>query len=1012
MPPRRRLGAYDDDDVALGRAAVHAENEMVDDGAVRPFWRPTRRAEERGRRRERIEQHEATREAVQARRQLEEAERDLRENPERATAEREQRHLLHTAQLVTQADIASVHVPLDYAEPVAPPDGAALFVLLHTDRRTSTPPTLLRARWMPDGASEPHPLVDVQELLRVVPSDGASDACWTAKLPLPAAFSRLEAWLVQAAPHGEARGDGDAPDQVGVEDDAEAIEAVERLQAGEASAPWGSFEAADCLLSRGVVLHQVPHEGLVGLRVADRAVVVPASDPERSRRVVHLQGFLGASLPPYEGVRLVDRQHDVSVQNLPAALVVTRGTLTLDVRMPALLPADEPEIQTVELVGLSPADLLSGTLIIDWPLVAPSPSFPALIGAHWRRVYVDLIGALVALEPHPAERLRVHAHLLAFAAKQAAVPATAAQGDHAVALRSLLFATKGDGREGVFLRSTLAFINEALVAAAASSSPAPSAHAAHCDTTLWLLGLAGQIAHALRHPVQANGERIDPNQPQSSMPHVQLQPPDDLWELLTPDLWSGDKLALLSARVDELRARYGWRAVRAGLTALLGPDAQWLLGHPLVDGLARGVSSYRFCRLLPLRATLIGEGSGAARQYALQVAADTQPRWQREVGILRAKIFHAASDRVTFFDEWESAQAAADALGRAHAAKQRLEQADLLLGLSRAVSAVVTPGTTHDWAAKGELQEILSATASALRDVSTELLTSAKAVPALAADYNDEARSATLWETLRSARNHLQQVLLTVGNAGVRRQALARLAVDRPGGTTALEEEDGGEGATAACEVVEPHVAEPPGGDLMDPLQADGAALARIADDAFASLKALHSDLRTLAQDYGRFTAAPPSVDSTSFVCYPMMRARDAEKEKEKETATGGGSIRATAAIFPLDDRCVLLLDRASSALLAVDAGKTEVMTLVGGRSAGHADGQLNLSKLSAPGPRKRGPALTPLSHDPLVCSPISAPPRTHRQVACVSTVTRSWSSPTPQTLYFAALSWGRRLVT
>jgi hypothetical protein len=124
------------------------------------------------------------------------------------------------------------------------------------------------------------------------------------------------------------------------------------------------------------------------------------------------------------------------------------------------------------------------------------------------------------------------------------------------------------------------------------------------------------------------------------------------------------------AGVEELRAHYGWRAVRAGLSALLAPDAQWLMAHASADRLPRGVSSYRFCRLPPLRAALMGETSGSARQYAVQLAADAPSRWLSEFDTRRATELRDES----VLGEWEVVRAVAGALDCVQSARHKLAQ--------------------------------------------------------------------------------------------------------------------------------------------------------------------------------------------------------------------------------------------------------------------------------------------------------------------------------------------------
>ena len=673
-----------------GRGAYDA----ADDDEAPPRHAPTARAEANAaraaRRRENLERQRQEALGAEARRQLAAAEREATQRPQDEDGDR----LLNTVQLVTQCGIAAIQLPLDYAKAIDAPGEEAprLRVLLHTDRPGT--PALQNIQWAPENRSERYALATEVKMWQL----GAT--CWVAEVPLPAAFSRPDL-LAQAHLEDGSLVADDMAGAEGVLDDDEAIEAVERLKADrQAAAPWSGFNEVDCLLSRGVLLREVSR-GLVNLRVGQNSLTVPEADPERATRTVHLQGFLGGSLPPFASVRLVDRNNTATVQNLPAVLNVLSGHLTFDIAPEASAALGEPDVVSARLRA-TPAEMLGGTVFADWPLAPPNHTFPALVASHWRRVYFELLASLSSLESRPSERLRLHAHLLAFAAHQCLGPEGVArnvQGE-VIAVRSLLtfVGTAGnaafvDGASpaagtAVRLDTTQQFVADAFAAATtgtaasaggdgstgssashAAGSTARSAQRSQCDEAVWLLGLAGQLFHALRNPLHPNGTRADEAERRDL--EVEMRPPDALWTKLSPTLWSGEGFRALSASLDELR-NYGWRAVKAGLTATLAPDAQWLFAHPEAEELARGVSSYRFARLLPLRATL-DDGGGSVRQYALQIAPDTEARWLRRIGLLRERELRDAH----VLENWEAARAEADAGGKALAAKQRLAQAIL-----------------------------------------------------------------------------------------------------------------------------------------------------------------------------------------------------------------------------------------------------------------------------------------------------------------------------------------------
>lgn len=169
---------------------------------------------------------------------------------------------------------------------------------------------------------------------------------------------------------------------------------------------------------------------------------------------------------------------------------------------------------------------------------------------------------------------------------------------------------------------------------------------------------------ALRSPVPAHPvPRFQPSA-------VDLRLPAALWDQLKPSLWSRDGLAALTAAVDQLASSCGLRAVRAGLSAAVGADAGWLLSHAQEAEMPRGISSYRFARLLPLRSLLGGSGRS---QYAAPFVVDATPACCRLLRQLRAQELPRGG--ASLIGRWHAAQREANGLGAALACKQRLAQA-------------------------------------------------------------------------------------------------------------------------------------------------------------------------------------------------------------------------------------------------------------------------------------------------------------------------------------------------
>eukprot|EP00966_Prymnesium_polylepis_P043226 1003744-Prymnesium_polylepis.1 len=127
--------------------------------------------------------------------------------------------------------------------------------------------------------------------------------------------------------------------------------------------------------------------------------------------------------------------------------------------------------------------------------------------------------------------------------------------------------------------------------------------------------------------------------------------------------------------------------------------------------------------------------------------------------------------------------------------------------------------------------------------------------------------------------------------------------------------------------------------DITDELQKLGASVHKTTDVAVGALKTLTADLRALEHDYGLLGCSPAAAADAAavqfaFMCYPLP-----------VTDEVGVPLAATS----LNERRLLVLDEANSALRMVETAKGEVTTLLGGRSVGHADGILNVAKLKAP---------------------------------------------------------------
>ena len=615
-----------------------------------------------------------------------------------------------------------------------------MLVLLHTDRVIGAgPPSLLNAIWNPFHRSSEQHVMATEQKMRQVGGHPSGGTVWAAELPVPAAFSTPG--LLSAQEDSDAAVDAayiDAHDVAGLEDDDEAIEAVERLKQTGAAAPWSEFGQSpdECLLSRGIVIRKAGHSGMVNLRISGHNLHVPEADPEQVVRTVHLQNFRGGSLPPYAGVRLVDQRQSVTVQNLPAPFALLSGTLSFSISLPGQ-PNQPAEVKPVLLWRVTPADVLGGTLIASWPRSPPNQAFPALVASHWRRIYLELLAALPRLGQlqgsysTPAVRLHIHSHVLAFAARQSLGPPGGIRNTDA-AMRSLVavattasiskFTPPGAKvNVGPNVDATEQFLSGAFAAAAtcleevgdtgsgnrgSGTAGSSTAHATapfvagkhYCDS-LWLLGFAGQIAHALRHPVHPNGERLyDEGQTRGeetqgedgrggvSGARVEIRPPASMWALLTPHLWGGDGLGALTTAADQMASSFGRRAVRAGLGELLSSDAQWLLSHRECDVLPRGVSSYRFSRLPPLRRAL-GDSGDAARQYAMHINHEAAPRWLRELRGVRKTVLPWAA----VLGDRDAAEVEEAGMGRAQAARQCLKRAEVLTKLARSITAILCP---------------------------------------------------------------------------------------------------------------------------------------------------------------------------------------------------------------------------------------------------------------------------------------------------------------------------------
>ncbi|KAL1512226.1 hypothetical protein AB1Y20_005488 [Prymnesium parvum] len=878
---------------------------------------------------------------------------------------------LQTAQLITQRDVAAVHFPLDYAAPIPHADSQPrLRVLLHTDHPVGEgQPTLHNVEWtvstLVSGYGEAHPLVSRLPLRRL---SASSDTCWVAELPLPAAFAQPH--LLASTPTGAAAADDleETREALAIEDDDEAVAAVERLIGDDHAA-----DVVECLLSHAVTLRSGSNDGVVMLRVGNRTVQIAASDPERAVRTVHVQGFVGGSLPPYADVRLVDRQSNpVVVQNVPLVFLSLRGTLRFDVSLPGT-PGHRAEVQSVRIADVTPADLLSGTLFVELPLAPPSQYFPALVSRHWCRVYLELLAALPALDAPTSERLRIHAHLLAFAARQTLRISLAARtGRHGgVALGSLLESADlpTAGRRGCVAhngaQALLAqdFVTDALLAGVprrleaegrgGSSSADAAKGGGEGEAALWVLGLAGQLERACHHPVRPDGSAAGDEV--AHLRKVQVRPPAAVWAWLRRELWSGDGRRALAAGFDELRGHYGGRAVRSGVTAMLAPDAQWLLAHPVAHVFSLGVSSYRFSRLLPIRAAL-GEGGGGARQYAIQLAADAVLGWQHKLGAVR----RVGLNDGAVLRSWRAGETVGR--GGVGALRRRLGQADALVSLAREL-AVLFRRAAADPTACGEVQALLIDAAKTIQAAACDVLESARCVPALAPE-GEEAREGlrTLFLPLREERPELfssyeeedgvegaRRALASDGAllwGGLRRAYLLLDHVLRTVDSSTMRDEDLALRANRLDRGLVAARSEPDVGEYTDELQACGEAIARAADGTLPTLKALNIEARSLEHELGRFSLPAAELHDDAFVCYPMALAK---AEREAAAPARGRGFSQPVQSVSLSERRLLILDAGDSTLRVVDTAKGEVSTITGSRGVGHADGVLNMSKFSQP---------------------------------------------------------------
>ena len=494
---------------------------------------------------------------------------------------------------------------------------------------------------------------------------------------------------------------------------------------------------------------------------------------------------------------------------------------------------------------------------------------------------------------------------------------------------------------------------------AVSATPRSPRGADGCTELLWILGAAGQLAHAMRQAVLTSGARS-----YGQIGQIEVRPPDSLWTRLSPALWSGDGRGELAAAYDLLGASYGWRAVRAGLDELLGPDAHWLLPHRESDDLPRGVSSYRFTRVLPLR-SMLGDG-GASRQYAMQLGPDAGRRWLRQLRQLQTKELARG-----VLPDWEALQLPADGPGTAcaAAARQRLAQAEGLVQLARSFAAIVTPASAGS-EVKGEVQGLLAAAANVSETIVTDVWRSAVQVPALVpADelgvealqqllqpmHGDEGAAGSRsdssvdlphapalrallgdascpWGALRRAYMLLQEVRSRVDKDVVFARELERRHRDMERGAATL-----GRGERALLEQQMQH--EP------DALETCGAAVTKATDEVVDTLKALHVELRALEYEFGRHGA--PSDDSSAYVLCPVLDPQS-QADADADPAGGNGLDGPVAALW-WSETHLLVADAPGNALRLVNSATGAVSTMIGGRGAGHADGNLNISKLSAP---------------------------------------------------------------
>ena len=151
--------------------------------------------------------------------------------------------------------------------------------------------------------------------------------------------------------------------------------------------------------------------------------------------------------------------------------------------------------------------------------------------------------------------------------------------------------------------------------------------------------------------------------------------------------------------------------------------------------------------------------------------------------------------------------------------------------------------------------------------------------------------------------------------------------------------------------------------DVQDRLELHGKAVGCAADGAIEALKGLNADLRALEYEYGRHasvlsgsssahTSQTAQPDGISYIMCPLVEADespDAEGSPEDAAAVRGESLLAPVAAVSWGDRQLVVLDSAANALRSVNSATGAVSTLLGGRGAGHLDGNLNNAKLNAP---------------------------------------------------------------